>query len=408
MKILWFSNIKLTETQMSGSGTWISGMNDLLSTYYPDVQIANVTIAKVDTVREEIVRGRSQWVLPKKTTAGDMDLFVKIIDSYHPDIIQIWGTEFFWATIPFETICPNVPVILDMQGFYSSVLDVLYGDLTMQEIIRCFSIKEFLRPSSSLIALSRRLHKSVNREEEVIRKYKIISVQSNWVKGNVNLLNPKATIYETRIALRPQFFQAVKWNLNRMEPYTIFSTASMIEPTKGSFTLLKAFREVKRLLPQTKLLLAGSIQTGIRKSGYMRLMEQFIYLNGLSDSISFLGSLNTDDLIKAYLHSNVFVNPSYAESYSLILAESTYLGVPTVATYAGAMGELGSSKSLLYFSKYDYRACASKIISILTNRELAVKLSIQSITFSEKKHDPKTFAETQFSIYRSVLGQLNK
>ena len=326
MKILWFSNIKLTETQMSGSGTWISGMNDLLSTYYPDVQIANVTIAKVDTVREEIVRGRSQWVLPKKTTAGDMDLFVKIIDSYHPDIIQIWGTEFFWATIPFETICPNVPVILDMQGFYSSVLDVLYGDLTMQEIIRCFSIKEFLRPSSSLIALSRRLHKSVNREEEVIRKYKIISVQSNWVKGNVNLLNPKATIYETRIALRPQFFQAVKWNLNRMEPYTIFSTASMIEPTKGSFTLLKAFREVKRLLPQTKLLFAGSIQTGIRKSGYMRLMEQFIYLNGLSDSISFLGSLNTDDLIKAYLHSNVFVNPSYAESYSLILAESTYLG----------------------------------------------------------------------------------
>lgn len=46
MKILWFSNIKLTETQMSGSGTWISGMNDLLSTYYPDVQIANVTIAE--------------------------------------------------------------------------------------------------------------------------------------------------------------------------------------------------------------------------------------------------------------------------------------------------------------------------------------------------------------------------
>ena len=86
MKILWFSNIKLTETQMSGSGTWISGMNDLLSTYYPDVQIANVTIAEVDTVCEEIVRGRSQWVLPKKTTAEDVDLFTTIIDSYHSDM----------------------------------------------------------------------------------------------------------------------------------------------------------------------------------------------------------------------------------------------------------------------------------------------------------------------------------
>lgn len=403
MKILWFSNIKLTETQMNGSGTWISGMNDLLSTYYPDVQIANVTIAEVDTVCEEIVRGRSQWVLPKKTTAEDVDLFTTIIDSYHPDIIQIWGTESFWATIPFKTICPSIPIILDMQGFFSSVLDVFYGDLTMQERIKCFSIKEVLRPSSSLPRIYKLLEKNAKREEEIIRNYNTISVQSNWVKENVRLLNPEAIIYETRIALRPQFFQSVKWNIKRMEPYTIFSTASMIEPTKGSFTLLKAFREVKRLLPQAKLLLAGSIQTGIRKSGYMRLMEQFIYSNGLSDSISFLGSLDTDDLIKVYLHSNVFVNPSYVESYSLILAESTYLGVPTVATYAGAMGELGNFESLSYFSKYDYRSCASKIISILTDRVLAKRLSMQSMAFSEKKHDPKTVAATQFSIYNSVL-----
>lgn len=404
MKVIWFSNIRLTEGQMSGSGTWVLGMNNLLSIYYPNVQVANVTMSEVDTIHEEVVRGRTQWVVPQKTTAEDVDLFTKIINSYNPDIIQIWGTEFFWATIPFETICPNIPVILDMQGFYSSVLDVLYGDLTVKERIRCFSIKELLRPSSSLPGISKRLRKSVKREEEMIEKHNTISVQSNWVKENVNLLNPKAIIYETRIALRSQFFQSVKWDIDKMEPYTIFSTASMIEPTKGSFTILKAFREVKRMLPQAKLLLAGSIQTGIRKSGYMRLMEQFIYSNGLSDSVSFLGSLSTDDLIKAYLHSNVFVNPSHVESYSLILAESTYLGVPTVATYAGAMSELGNSKSLLYFSKYDYRACASKIISILTNRELATKLSIQSIIFSEEKHDPKTVAETQFSIYKSVLG----
>lgn len=404
MKVIWFSNIRLTDGQMNGSGTWVLGMNNLLSIYFPNVQVANVTMSEVDTVHEEVVRGRTQWIVPKKTTAGDVDLFVKIINSYNPDIIQIWGTEFFWATISFETICPNVPVILDMQGFYSSVLDVLYGDLTIKERIRCFSIKEFLRPSSSLLGISKRLRKSIKREEEIIRKHNIISIQSNWVKENVCLLNPKAVIYKTRIALRPQFFQSVKWDIDKMEPFTIFSTASMIEPTKGSFTLLKAFREVKRMLPQAKLLLAGSIQTGIRKSGYMRLMEQFIYSNGLSDSVSFLGSLGTDGLIKAYLHSNVFVNPSYVESYSLILAESTYLGVPTVATYAGAMGELGNSKSLLYFSKYDYRACASKIISILTNRELAAKLSIQSMAFSEEKHDPKTVVETQFSIYKSVLG----
>lgn len=403
MKILWFSNIRLTENQMSGSGTWISGMNDLLSNYYPEIQIANVTIADVKTICEENIRGRNQWVLPYNTSPNNISIFIKIINTYNPDIIQIWGTEFFWATIPFEAICPQIPIILDMQGFYSSIIDVLFGDLTIKERIKCFGFKELLRPQSSLLGILKNLKKAVQREEKVIHKYHTISVQSNWVKENVGLLNPQACIYETKIALRPEFFQSKKWDKSIMTPYTIFSTASMIEPTKGSYTLLKAFKEVKRVLPNAKLILAGALQSGLRKSGYMRLMEQFIKKNNLSNSISFVGSLNTNNLIREYLNSNVFVNPSYVESYSLILAESTYLGVPTVATYAGAMGELGDSESILYFPKYDYRTCASKIISVLINSNFAEKLSKNAICFSENKHNPETVAKTQISIYKSII-----
>lgn len=403
MKVLWFSNIKLIEGQMNGSGTWISGMNDLLSQYYPEVHIANVTVADVGQVMEELVNGRRQWVLPKSTTSEDIEIFTEIIQSYAPDLIQIWGTEFFWATIPFDKICPEIVVLLDMQGFYSSVLDVLYGDLTIKERMMCIGIKELLRPASSLWGISRNLKRSVNREEDVIRKYTAISVQSKWVKDNVMLLNPQVHTYETRIALRPQFFKSEKWSIDVMVPYTIFSTASMVEPTKGSYTLLKAFREVKRIVPQARLVLAGITQTGIRKSGYLRMLERFINSNGLKDSVEFIGCLDTDNLIKEYLRANVFVNPSYVESYSLILAESTYLGVPTVACYAGAMGELGNDKSVLYFPKYDYRSCASKIIVILTHHEIAKDLSVNSVAFSERKHNPESVAKTQFSIYSSVI-----
>lgn len=403
MRVLWFSNIRLIESQMSGSGTWISGMNDLLSQHYPEVHIANVTVSDVRKVTEELVKGRKQWILPKNTTSDDIEIFAEIIQSYAPDLIQIWGTEFFWATIPFDKICPEVPVLLDMQGFYSSVLDVLYGDLTMRERMMCIGIKELLRPASSLWGMSRNLRRSANREEDVIRKYSTISVQSKWVKENVMLLNPQVHTYETRIALRPQFFNAEKWSVDAMMPYTIFSTASMVEPTKGSYTLLKAFREVKRVVPQACLVLAGTTQTGIRKSGYLRMMERFINSNGLKDSVKLVGCLDTDNLIREYLKANVFVNPSYVESYSLILAESTYLGVPTVAGYAGAMGELGDDKSILYFPKYDYRSCASKIIAILTNRGIAENLSTNSMFFSETKHNPENVARIQFSIYNSVI-----
>lgn len=188
-----------------------------------------------------------------------------------------------------------------------------------------------------------------------------------------------------------------------MIPYTIFSTASLIEPTKGSYTLLKAFNEVKRIIPEAKLILAGATQSGLRKSGYMRLMERFIYKNKLTESIHCVGSLNTEELIQAYLSANVFVNPSYVESYSLVIAESTYLGVPTVATYAGAMGELGDSSSILYFSKYDYRCCASKIISVLLNSDFSETLSINASFFSEQKHNPENVAKTQVVIYNSII-----
>lgn len=403
MKILWFSNIRLTVTPMSGSGTWIYGMHSLLARYYPNIQIANVTISSTKTIYEENICNRHQWILPQLITPDDVEVFSKIIRSYKPDIIQIWGTEFFWATIPFERICPEIPVILDIQGFYSSVLDVLFGDLTIKERLKCFGPKEILRPKSSLFGTLYRLKRKAIREEEVIHNYNIISVQSNWVKENIKLLNPKAVIYETKIALRPQFFSSIKWNAETIKPYTIFSTASIVEPTKGSYTLLKAFREVKHIVPEAKLFLAGATQSGFRKSGYQRLMENFIDKNGLSDSVFFIGNLDTESLIKVYLNSNVFVNPSYVESYSLILAESTYLGVPSVATYAGAMGELGNSKSVLYFPKYDYRSCASHIISILTSRNLAENLSRNALSFSEEKHNPISVARTQSSIYNSVI-----
>lgn len=404
MKILWFSNIRLTGAQMNCSGTWIAGMNDLLKEYYPTIQLANVTLSTADKVTEEDVKQRHQWLLPYGTKASDIELFSLIINKYRPDIIQIWGTEFLWASIPFAEICPDVPVILDMQGFYSSVKDVLYGDMTFAEIIKCYGIKEILRPRSSFLGIACRLSDSISHEEEAIKAHRIISVQSNWVKDNVKILNPHAAIYETKIALRSGFYSAKKWNIDMMTPYTIFSTASMTEPTKGSYTLLKAFREIKRIFPQARLIMAGPMQTGIKKSGYMKLMEKFIRKNRLDDSVKFVGSLNTDNLINTYLSANVFVNPSYAESYSLVLAEATYLGVPSVASFSGAMGELGENGSVLYFSKYDYRSCAAKIMTIFDNKDVAINLSNIAQEFSEAKHKQESVAYTQYSIYKSVLG----
>ena len=163
-----------------------------------------------------------------------------------PEIIQVWGTESIWGAVDFDVICPKTPVIIEMQGLIQSVCDVFYGELTHWEFLKCFSIKECLKPSSSLFFLKRRYMKSRDREKYIIKKAKNISVQSEWVEAYVKSINPLANIYHTGIALRKEFYSANKWDAQNINKRLIFSTAITSVPLKGAYTLIKAFNIVKK------------------------------------------------------------------------------------------------------------------------------------------------------------------
>lgn len=404
MKILWFSNVDIASDTMSESGTWVMAMSRALCLLDPDIEISNISMSEVDSDRS-IEGGRIRQIMIKSTSINDY-LVSKVkgyIKDIQPCLLHVWGTESMWASFPFTT---ELPVLVDMQGIVSTVYDNFYGGLSSSELRRCWTLKECLKPTSSL-QFGRHIYKNkISRESRVIKSLNFVSVQSSWVEGHIRASNPRCKIFHTGIALRPEFYSAEKWRGNVGTHPIIFSTATMLTPLKGLHNLLRALVIIRQYFPAVELRLAGNIQIGIRVGGYAKMLKKYISHNNLQNSIKFLGALDTNSLIREYQTASVVVNPSSIESYSLVVAEAMHLGVPVVAAYVGGMAELGrDNESILYFPKEDYVTCARRVLEILDNDIDLSLLSKNAIECASNRGTLETIASKQLNIYNSLLSK---
>lgn len=407
MKVLWLSSSRLINYNVFVSGTWVSGLYAILNEHYHDIEIINITkgnVAKPQACTQEKL---VEWVIPdsKKMDTTSVNYLTGIIESIQPDIIQVWGTEDIWGLFPFKKLFPKIPVILEIQGILESVSDYYYGELTPMECVKCWSIKEFLKPSSSLPAIRHLYTRNVAREKEILKNVTNIGVQSKWSADVVKTINPEAKLFESGISLRSPFYNSAKWTISEdSKNITILSTALLGQPLKGAYTLFKAFAIVHEHFPNAKIVMAGINEHGIRRSGFNRMLMKFARKKGFYNNIIQLGPLSAEQLAEQYRSATVFVNPSNWESYSVVTAESMYIGCPTIAAYSGAMPELGVDNSVLYFPRGDYRTCASRIIDIINNKQLAVNLSKKSIRIAKERQNPSRIAQLQMSTYKQLIN----
>lgn len=409
MKIVWLSNIPLANSKMSSSGTWIYAMAEGL-TRGDGIDITCISCNRTkEVVNYSVNKHLNQFIFPFndrytiKPSKSLVDQIVSTIIQEAPDIIHIWGTEMFWGSLPFERLQRRVPVLLDMQGFVKSVYDNFYGGLNWKERLSCIGLREFLFPRGSIQYRRKITRIKADRECRMLQKMDYVSAQSSWIYSVLMLSFGLSNVFTTKIILRPEFYIAPKWKKQGTNN-VIFTTASPTQPLKGLLTLLKAYRLVSQKCPEVELHIAGENPVGRLSPGYTKLLKDFIHNNQLNDKVVFCGKLNTDNLIEELTNCSVYVNPSFVESYSLSLAEAMIIGVPCVASYVGAMPELGKDgESVLYFPKGDYVACADKILSYLLNDDLSKRISKQAIEESTRKHGQSDIVTCQIDIYNKIL-----
>lgn len=409
LKVLWFSNIALTDKEPNSSGTW---MNSLSSSLVASgcVQLFNITQAKVKVVTKRDNHPIQQWLVPiggrKYRGLPNVRIIreiVSVVKDINPDVIHIWGMEKFWGLLTARGYVKG-NIILEIQGIKFAIEKYVYADLPIADVVRCFGIGELFRPIESLVGTKYSYRKWGKYEREMLTNHKIISTQSDWVRANVGAVTPLAKIVHTSMLLRNEFVQADKWEFVDCVPFQLFSFTSSVISYKGLHILIDALSILKKTYSNIKLVIAGAISTGVRTDGYTKWLIRRIKRLGLTEDIQWIGPLTAKEIVNQLHNANVAIIPSFVESYCMTLEESLFAGTPTVASFSGAMPELATNEeSALFFSPGDTVMCARCIERILTDVKLATRLSLNSYN-SKRKEDRTLTVKKQLDIYYSSLN----
>jgi glycosyltransferase involved in cell wall biosynthesis len=98
-----------------------------------------------------------------------------------------------------------------------------------------------------------------------------------------------------------------------------------IYPIKGLPMLVEAWARVR---PQGwRLLIAGPDEAGHRAE-----VERAVFVAGLNDVVSFLGPVESEAKSAAYFNADLFILPSYSESFGMAVGEALAHGLPVLTT----------------------------------------------------------------------------
>lgn len=184
----------------------------------------------------------------------------------------------------------------------------------------------------------------------------------------------------------------------KLEPgQPLIVAASRLEAEKDIPILVDAMADVIRRFPTACCVIAG---VGSQRS----VIESQIARIGLEHQIRLLGF--RDDVLSIISAGDVFVLPSRAEPFGLVLLEAMSIGVPVVATAAGGPAEIVVHEQTgLLVGPQDSRSLSQSICRLLADLQLRDALSHAAQQRFEQHYTADIMARGTLEVYRHVLNQ---
>ncbi len=165
-------------------------------------------------------------------------------------------------------------------------------------------------------------------------------------------------------------------------------------PGKNVETTLRAFTLIRDQIPH-KLVIAG------------RRVRDFLLQTGWShadlEGVHFTDFVPHEELPKLYTLADIFVIPSFYESFGFTLVEAMACGCPVVASQTGACPEISHGASILA-DPHDPSDFANKIISVINDEKLRQELKSKSLNRAAYFHWERAAKLTLESIAKVVTG----
>jgi glycosyltransferase involved in cell wall biosynthesis len=154
-------------------------------------------------------------------------------------------------------------------------------------------------------------------------------------------------------------------------PHRIVFVGRLVE-MKGCAYLIEAFQEIARRVPDAELVVLGD---GPLRSNLEMLARKFRV------RVEFLGEVSPEVVQQQLSEARVFCLPSITaangnfESFGMVLLEAQACGVPVVTSALGAKEGIADGVTGFLFPEKDVRTLAGRVCDLLTNEELACRIS---------------------------------
>jgi len=437
MRVLWVCNVlpplvaeKLNKTGSNKEG-WISGAlkrilkdadngeTDIeLTIAYPVSSIADEQDGRVqfdNGYRVNVCGYYEDQTRPEDYCMSMENRFSKIIDTFSPYIIHVFGTEF-GHTLAVAIVVKEKEkesgqapkLLIGLQGIISKCGEEYTADLPA-EIVNSRTFRDLIKKDN--IAMQQA--KFLERGEMEIRALMLsdnVTGRTAFDKRCIERINRKATYFHMNETLRESFYIGT-WDINECKKHSIFVSQADY-PIKGFHILLDAMPSILSRYPDATIRVAGAniiaydtFKAKLKIGGYGKYLMTLIHAYGLEGKVEFLGRLNEEQMKEEYLRCHTYVCPSSLENSPNSMGEAMLLGVPVVASRVGGIPSMiEEDEEGKLFEMGNAEGLADDIMSIWKDDAKAMLLGAAAMNRAHLTHDADANYLRLMEIYETLVN----
>ena len=407
MKILWITNCEMPKAaeyfgRNSLSGIWLR--QSLLLSNIPEIELHVISRSYQEYEEFKIDNIYYSSFLEENTDKS----IVKLISMINPDVIHIWGTEYYPSYAAIKYLESNhllSRTVVSIQGLISYIARYHYYSFLPESVINKYTLSGIKNNCNIRKDRDDMLRRS-EYEKKIFEISKNCIGRTEWDYAGVKLINKNINYYYCNEIMRNSFYNS-EWNADNCNRFSIFFSQANY-PLKGFHIFLEAADIIKKTYPQVKIKVLGkpienNFISYIHDSSYQRYIRKLINKYSLWENIVWLGSLEEEEMVSEFLQANVFVCSSTIENSSNSVGEAMLLGVPVVASNVGGMNSLLENKKegLLYQADAPY-LLAYDVMRIFEDSNLATELGKNARKRALVDHDQKVNTNILVDIYNEL------
>lgn len=408
MRVLWFCTVPLSDSEPKSTGTWLGTMAHGLAGA-GQVELAIIALGSGRKLSRQDCGAVRQYLVPVRAKSGRDGLpcpsllagLLNACEEFQPDLIHVWGTEWYWGLLPSRGLL-KAPSVLTLQGVKYSIAPHCHGGMTIGERLASTGLRE-----AAKVALFQGRHayfsKGERWEREIMRGHRWAICQTPWQEAQMLSNRPDAKLFHLDLPLRPAFEQSEGWSPPATSP-TIFTIAPA--PSKGLHVAVRAVALLRHRFPEVQLRIAGlAPNAGIHRDGYLHWIAAEISRLEMTSQVKWLGSLSAVQIAEELRSASAMVVSTFIESYCMAFAEAMRVGTPAVVSFTGGTAYLGKDEeSCLFVPPGDAAMCAYQLERVLSNRDLAMRLSANARQIATERHEQSRIVREQLRIYQHVIA----